>query len=291
MVSVFHPATVRQEMSSSGGQTKCFCSTPHSASTCTLLVCALPKPHTPQNGLTIRSLSHHLAFIAGGEIRPDWYTYSRSRGHCLNLLIVPWPEVVRPSQFSSARPKKGTLLNMADEFGFFTYLPDAKSCVTQRLSSLLKKGKALVGNIDGVVLPELALTEAEFERASSSILPQGIFLIFGVSSPSLGPGSPGRNSLRLDLPVAPGIRSRVRQEKHHRWRLDKGQISQYGLGNSLDPQISWWEHIPMNARSLAFIAMRPWLTIAALICEDLARQDPMADLVRCRGFRRFPILY
>jgi hypothetical protein len=243
----------------------------------------LPKLHTPQNGLTIRSLSHHLAFIAGGEIRPDWYTYSRSQGHCLNLLIVPWPEVVQPSQFSSARPKKGNLLNMADDFGFFTYLPDAKSRVTRRLSSLLKKGKALVGNIDGVVLPELALTEAEFERASSAILPHGTFLISGVSSPSLKPGSPGKNSLRLDLPIAPGIRSRVRQEKHHRWKLDKSQISQYGLGNSLDPQVSWWEHIRMEARSLAFIAMRPWLTIAALVCEDLARQDPMADLVRSVG--------
>lgn len=39
----------------------------------------------------------------------------------------------------------------------------------------------------------------------------------------------------------------------------------------------------MEARSLAFIAMRPWLTIAALVCEDLARQDPMADLVRSVG--------
>ena len=243
----------------------------------------LPKLHTPQNGLTIRSLSHHLAFIAGGEIRPEWYTYSRSQGHCLNLLIVPWPEVVQPAQFSAARPKQGKLLNMPGQFGFFTYSPDVKSRVTRRLSSLLSKGKALVGNIDGVVLPELALTEAEFERASSSIMPKGCFLISGVSSPSLNPNSPGKNSLRLDLPVAPGIRSRIRQEKHHRWKLDKDQISQYGLGNSLDPQVSWWEHIRMEARTLAFISMRPWLTIAALICEDLARQDPMADLVRSVG--------
>lgn len=243
----------------------------------------LPKLHTPQNGLTIRSLSHHLAFIAGGEIRPYWYTYSRSQGHCLNLLIVPWPETVKPSQFSSAHPKRGNLLNMADEFGFFTFLPDMKSRVTPRLLSLLKKGKALVGNIDGVVLPELALTEAEFDRASNSILPQGTFLISGVSRPSLQPDRPGKNSLYLDLPVAPGIRSRVRQEKHHRWKLDKGQISQYGLGNSLNPRVFWWEHIRMGTRSLAFIAMRPWLTMTALICEDLARQDPMAHLVRSIG--------
>ncbi len=241
----------------------------------------LPKLHTPQNGLTIRSLSHHLAFIAGGEIRPEWYTYSRSQGHCLNLLIVPWPEVVQPSQFGAARPKQGKLL-MPDQFGFFTYSPDAKSRMTRRLSGLLSKGRALVGNIDGIVLPELALTEGEFERASRSILPEGTFLISGVSSPSLKPDSPGKNSLFLDLPVA-GMRSRIRQEKHHRWKLDKSQISQYGLGNSLDPQVSWWEHIPMEARTLAFIAMRPWLTIAALICEDLARQDPMADLVRSVG--------
>ena len=32
----------------------------------------LPKAHTPQNGITLSSLSHHLALVPGGDVRPHW---------------------------------------------------------------------------------------------------------------------------------------------------------------------------------------------------------------------------
>lgn len=65
--------------------------------------------------------------------------------------------------------------------------------------------------------------------------------------------------------------------------LDKNQIIQYGLGSNLNHTKRWWEYISLRERTLAFIAVNPWLTMTVLICEDLARQDPVAELVRAVG--------
>jgi hypothetical protein len=72
----------------------------------------------------------------------------------------------------------------------------------------------------------------------------------------------------------------VEQEKHHRWKLDTGQIIQYSLGNSLYHAKGWWEHIDLSRRSLSFVRLAPWLNVCALICEDLARPDPAGDVIR-----------
>jgi len=66
-------------------------------------------------------------------------------------------------------------------------------------------------------------------------------------------------------------------------KLDENQIRQYGLSTNLDPKTAWWEYIALEPRALAFVSMRPWLTISALICEDLARQDPVGELIRAVG--------
>lgn len=63
----------------------------------------LPKLHTPRTGITIRSLSHHLALCSAGEVRSNWLwaDYSALGGrHGLNVLIVPWPLNLHPSSFS-----------------------------------------------------------------------------------------------------------------------------------------------------------------------------------------------
>jgi hypothetical protein len=73
------------------------------------------------------------------------------------------------------------------------------------------------------------------------------------------------------------------QDKHHRWLLDGDQVRQYGLGGVLDPTISWWEHTLVSRRELGFVSLQPWLTLCTLICEDLARPDPIANLVRAVG--------
>lgn len=244
----------------------------------------LPKLHTPQNGLTIRSISHNLALISGGEIEPAWYIYPRPQRDCVTLLLIPWPELVYPGSFRAATPRTGSLRNMPREFGFFEYQHQpASSAVHRHVSQMLALANESVGKIDGVIFPELALTPAEYDQVSRSVLGREAFLISGIADRSAGGRTPGRNCLGVDFPYPGGLRFPLRQQKHHRWRLDKSQIRQYGLGSRLDPQTNWWEYISVERRTLAFIAMKPWLTLTALICEDLARQDPMADVVRSVG--------
>jgi hypothetical protein len=75
----------------------------------------------------------------------------------------------------------------------------------------------------------------------------------------------------------------VYKRQHHRWQLESGQILQYGLGTHLNHKKAWWEYISVEKRQITFLAVNPWLTIAPLICEDLARQDPVGELMRAVG--------
>jgi hypothetical protein len=75
----------------------------------------------------------------------------------------------------------------------------------------------------------------------------------------------------------------VVQRKHHRWKLTEAQIEQYDLSDTLDTGVSLWEHIDIGDRRLHFIASRQSLAFCFLICEDLARQEPVTRLVRAVG--------
>ena len=248
----------------------------------------LPKSHTPQNGITLGSLSHNLALWPGGDVRPHWYTLPVNRPkdvkrHNLNLLVLPWPEEVRPTQFRPARPNWGTLTNMADSFGFFTFTKESKAReVVQRVVRAYEKGVELVGRIDMIVLPELALDRKEFDALRERLFKERVSLLCGIGAPSRG-GTPGRNYLGLEVPISSWDSIPIEQSKHHRWRLDRSQIVQYGLGGQLDPQRFWWEHTMAEARNVTFVSFLPWLSLCALVCEDLARQEPVARLVRTVG--------
>jgi hypothetical protein len=74
----------------------------------------------------------------------------------------------------------------------------------------------------------------------------------------------------------------VAQYKHHRWRLDGGQVMQYQLGGALSPSMDWWEAVSVPRRSLQIIDEGA-VTVASLVCEDLARLEPVADLMRAIG--------
>jgi hypothetical protein len=73
------------------------------------------------------------------------------------------------------------------------------------------------------------------------------------------------------------------QQKHHRWKLDETQIIKYQLGGSLSPNKLWWEGIKLSRRKVTFINVGDDITICPLICEDLARQEPISDLIRAVG--------
>lgn len=263
----------------------------------------LPKLHTPQSGITIRSLTHNLALCPAGDVKAKWAECLSERRHCLNLLLAPWPLKVTPAHFQSVNPNRAELSDMAEGFGFFEYSPavDEKPSVLakyikreedntllMRLQRMLENATKMVTKIDGVVFPELALTSTQYAEISEVLMAEGIFLICGVRDSAPSDRKAAQNYLQFDIPL-PGVAATAprqvshRQNKHHRWRLDKRQIVQYGLGSSLDVAVNWWEHISIGSRDLYFVVLDDWLTICPLICEDLARQDPIGELVRAIG--------
>jgi hypothetical protein len=59
----------------------------------------LPKMHTPQNGLTERSLSLYLSLFVPAEVVPRWIRTPFIQGTALSLLLVPWPYQTLARQF------------------------------------------------------------------------------------------------------------------------------------------------------------------------------------------------
>jgi hypothetical protein len=119
------------------------------------------------------------------------------------------------------------------------------------------------------------------------------FLYTGVREQSPGPGRLPGNRLHLginprlekgaDPPQAPAEPwFHIRQNKHHRWSLDENQINQYHLGGVLHPGIQWWEAIDVPRHAVEFIEVAE-LTLACLICQDLATNDDIAALMRSVG--------
>jgi hypothetical protein len=246
-------------------------------------VVVLPKLHTPQSGTTIRSLSHHLALCPVGEVKAGWFVLPSQRSHAINLLLLPWPGRITPADFGPARVPPRDHGWMPDHFDFFSYEGKAGRAEMSTYVRLSKDAARLVGKIDGVVFPELALDPRQHELVIKE-LPVGSFAIAGVRSQGRA-GRLGRNraTFALRLGKRGGDVTIVEQDKHHRWRLDEGQIVQYGLGSRLDPRKQWWEAACLGERRLSFFSMCEWLTMSVLICEDLARQDPISRLVRSVG--------
>jgi hypothetical protein len=245
----------------------------------------LPKLHTPESGLTIRSLSHNLALLFGGEVEPVWVQgLFREDADALNILVVPWPELLAQRQFRSAPAERLKHSALPREFGLFRYAPEIDRRAGVRFASLLSRA-SLVGNIDMVVFPELALTPREHDAVRSVLIDKApdALLIAGIIGEPERPERAGRNYVAVTVPSGEGLYISFNQDKHHRWRVDRSQIAQYGLGGHLSPARRWWEDADMGERKVFFVAHSPWLTMATLLCEDLARQDPVGNVIRSVG--------
>ena len=62
-----------------------------------------------------------------------------------------------------------------------------------------------------------------------------------------------------------------------------GAVRQYHLCGALDPAKLWWESIDLPVRTAQVVDVGGGATIAPLICEDLARLDEVADVLRRVG--------
>jgi hypothetical protein len=239
-----------------------------------------PKQHTPRSGLTLRSLSHHLALLPGGDVQVHWREMPQMASQTLNLLLAPWPERTVPDQFRRAA---GMSYEMPSNFGLVEYHPRKSTQASARIRSLIRAARDLCGRVDGVLFPELALSRQEYGRVRKAVLDEKAFLVCGVADPPRAKGKPGRNRVVFDAPFGGLTWNVLEQDKHHRWRIDRGQIEMYGLGGHLDPGMDWWEFTTIAERQVHFVTLNRDVTVCCLICEDLARQDPVAEIVRSIG--------
>ena len=235
----------------------------------------LPKMHTPQVGMTVRSLSHHLALWDSAEVLPEWHLAPGQKiKDRLNLLLLPWPLTLTAAAFRETKPP---LSNMPREYAFFGYDPVwdrtvALARIRELIASALKESL----EVDAIVLPEMSLPDGECARLAEQL---GKIVIGGEHAIGTEQG-PSTNTAVVAIPQGSTV-TMQRQHKHHRWQLSRSQINWYGLG--LDPAKFYWEYMELKPRRLHFWCLNSWLAFSVLICEDLARQEPVAELVRAVG--------
>jgi hypothetical protein len=143
----------------------------------------LPKLHTPQNGLTMRSLSHHLALCHGGT-RPLWWWIPLKIAHALNVLVIPWPKRVRPIDFRAIQAPH----MRSKSYGYFAYRRDPiEGWSFNAFKAICKNAEREVGKIDGVVLPECALESKDLDSLLKWMDTEGFnFLVAGVGDEGVG---------------------------------------------------------------------------------------------------------
>lgn len=257
----------------------------------------VPKLRTPPAGASWCSFSRY-ACVHDGRVDARWHKVpirrvgTDARARHANLLLLPWPLRVRESDF---RPLEGSVRTPDREpFGFFEFVPSEKLDL-DLVSRLIVAARDEVDSVDVVMLPESAVDESEVDQLEALLESHGVgMLIAGVRQRSSQVGQLPGNWVHLG--VSPRSEKgaalasstgeqwfHVRQNKHHRWSLDEKQIYQYHLGGALHPHIRWWEAMDVPRRAVQFVELGDGITLVFLVCEDLARIDDVAHVVRSVG--------
>jgi hypothetical protein len=254
----------------------------------------LPKVSSPPTG---RPSFSRYACVRGPGAEARWHKMpARHRGTDIRseyatLLLLPWPLVVRESDFHALEDSVQRLEK--EPFGFFEFAP-SEGLDFDLLDRVLIAARKEANSVDIVMLPESAVDEGELDELEALLDFHGVvYLQAGVRQRPALPGRFPRNYMhtgvnpRLEKGGAPdGVAGEawfhIRQNKHHRWSLDEGQIYQYRLGGALHPRIRWWEAMEVPRRVIEFVEVAE-LTLVSLVCEDLAQNDDIASLMRSVG--------
>jgi hypothetical protein len=256
-------------------------------------VCVLPKTRTAQVGCTLRTMSHHLALLPPqSRVVARWHTslsLERQEGD-LRLLLVPYPFRVSENAFVA-----GKRIRDESSSAHFTIRHEwlrrigSRERVVDQLTAfirvLMREARRSDRPVNGIVLPEGCLDERSAREIAGRLAgtPQLEFFIAGVTSPSKRAGLAPRNRGYASLYFRQNSLEWW-QSKHHRWCLEGRQIERYGLTGVLRPDDwRWWEDIDISDREVNFYVFRPGASIAVLVCEDLARVDPVQPVVRAVG--------
>ncbi|MDB5802925.1 MAG: hypothetical protein JWN73_247 [Betaproteobacteria bacterium] len=245
----------------------------------------LPKSHAPKTGLNVRSLTHNLSVCSAGDVNAVWNRAPEPRKETFSLLLAPWPLTIDASQFQAGEDSQ----ILPSQFGLVDFRHrHAAVSVVEWLHTICQNARKIGQQIDMIVFPEVALSMDEWTKVKyyrDRELP-GAALLAGVIFRASNKKRSVRNELRFSYSnrvLLSELLPDIVQSKHHRWKLDESQIKTYSLGGTLATKKEWWENIEIPERDINFICLSPQLSICPLICEDLARQDPVAEIVRAIG--------
>ena len=269
------------------------------------VACVLPKSLTPNVGCTLRSLTHHVAILPGkGVVKPEWLVNPgdevsrrierakkrQPREHLsdevFNILLVPFPYVIHATDFNVTRPAS----DLGD--GYFTLAQNwlmngnrrvSATAMAKFLGMLIENAETDAGPVHAVVLPEGVFNQTLARPVAQGLAKRFRHLELFITGQIIKIPRGQRNVAAQYRLLDGEIISVIEQSKHHRWRLEESQIRQYQLGGIFDPNFNWWENIDVHNRSIGFSINRHDAIIAALVCEDLARNEPVLPTVAAVG--------
>lgn len=245
--------------------------------------CVQPKGRTPAVGCNLRSLSLHLSLLPPRQIvetkhLPRMPPCPEGRRPTeLGVLLVPFPYLISEAGFVGEQMpgQSWGRLKAQCEWAANPSPSDLATFVAGLIDSVGQP-------VDVLVFPELALSRAQLDAVQKVAQNRRTRLVIaGIHEV----GNPGRNLAVGTFAPEPGDDKAEpltwMQSKHHRWRVDRWQIQNYGL--RLDPSISWWEDIDITDRAVVAARFVEGSTIACLVCEDLARVEPVQPALREMG--------
>jgi hypothetical protein len=258
----------------------------------------LPKGRTPSVGCTVRALSHNLALISHpAPLELAWFVQDRlppPQFEAMNLLLVPFPFEISSRCF---RGQPCDTPGAERPWGWFhieqLWLKDFD--IVKLVRPLLEKAEDDSGPVHAIILPELALNWAQYAALVEFIIgtwnpgredSNAIQFIVAGTSQNYS-GDSGNFAYVTSFHQHESRRhweaTSFGRRKHHRWKLTRDQLRTYAIGSVLDPNMDWWENTQIERRALAVHVFRESASVAALICEDLARSDPCHEPLRALG--------
>lgn len=267
------------------------------------VVRVLPKGRTTDVGCTMRTLSHNLTMLRPhGHPNVYWHQQlwsSRSDRHDdLSVLLIPFPYEIPEGCFKGDvhngpadmkwgrfRVEQKWLSPKKDKMGRDGHWSDrsARRSFVDFVNELLAQAK---GDVHGVVLPEYSLDWATYDELVRHLRdkwPTIEFLIAGVSEDCNRRKGNQVVFTVMHAELDKRIAETHSRKKHHRWRVDDSQIRTYGLQGDLSTDCVWWEYLEIADRVLHIDVFRSQSAFTAVICEDLARADPVVSEIRSLG--------
>lgn len=249
--------------------------------------CVQPKGRTPPVGCNLRSLSLHLSLLPPlSMVRTHYIDPIQSvvDRRTFGVVLIPFPYRIGDREFkgSVAPEKHWGRLSLRCSWG----QRPTPGELARFAGRIVRAAKASKLRTDMLIFPELALTESQLKAVWRKVRGSGVQVILaGVHKRD---GRTPRSAGKRGNFVAGVFKGRSPakdvfwfQPKHHRWRIDKGQIESYGLPLSVN--VPWWEDIDIAGRLVTAVRFTEGAILSALVCEDLARVEPVQPVLREMG--------